>query len=141
MRKLVQSSHILTQFLLLELLVLPVMSALAGMASYLDAGSIVALGAGLAILQKEFALTDGLVGILAAIGPNALGCALGALIGGHRGGDGPCACNDVPAINRICVNAVSKHPCVPRRVRALGRMAWARRKSANCCARARRSMP
>lgn len=60
-------------------------SALAGMASYLDAGSIVALGAGLAILQKEFALSDGAVGILAAIGPNALGCALGALIGGWLG--------------------------------------------------------
>ncbi|MBL9192495.1 MAG: MFS transporter [Opitutaceae bacterium] len=60
-------------------------SALAGMASYLDAGSIVALGAGLAILQKEFGLSDGAVGILAAIGPNALGCALGALIGGWLG--------------------------------------------------------
>lgn len=60
-------------------------SALAGMASYLDAGSIVALGAGLAILQKEFGLTDGAVGLLAAIGPNALGCALGALIGGWLG--------------------------------------------------------
>lgn len=60
-------------------------SALAGMASYLDAGSIVALGAGLAILQKKFGLSDGAVGILAAIGPNALGCALGALIGGWLG--------------------------------------------------------
>jgi MFS transporter, SP family, inositol transporter len=60
-------------------------SALAGMASYLDAGSIVALGAGLAILQKEFGLTDGAVGILAAIGPNAAGCAIGALIGGWLG--------------------------------------------------------
>jgi len=60
-------------------------SALAGMASYLDAGSIVALGAGLAIVQKQFGLSDGAVGILAAIGPNALGCALGALIGGWLG--------------------------------------------------------
>lgn len=60
-------------------------SALAGMASYLDAGSIVALGAGLAILQKEFGLSDGAVGVLAAIGPNALGCAIGALIGGWLG--------------------------------------------------------
>ena len=55
------------------------------MASYLDAGSIVALGAGMALLQKQFGLTDGMVGFLAAIGPNAIGCALGAFIGGYLG--------------------------------------------------------
>lgn len=60
-------------------------SALAGMASYLDAGSIVALGAGLALLQQHFGLTDGAVGVLAAIGPNALGCAIGAFLGGWLG--------------------------------------------------------
>lgn len=60
-------------------------SALAGMASYLDAGSIVALGAGLALFQKEFALSDGAVGALQAFGPNAIGCALGAFIGGWLG--------------------------------------------------------
>jgi MFS transporter, SP family, inositol transporter len=60
-------------------------SALAGMASYLDAGSIVALGAGMTLLQKEFGLTDGMVGFLAAIGPNAIGCALGAFLGGWLG--------------------------------------------------------
>jgi len=60
-------------------------SALAGMASYLDAGSIVALGAGLAIFQKEFGMTDGAVGTLQAIGPNAFGCAAGALLGGWLG--------------------------------------------------------
>ena len=45
------------------------------MASYLDAGSIVALGAGMALFQKEFGLSDAAVGTLAAIGPNAIGCA------------------------------------------------------------------
>lgn len=60
-------------------------TALAGMASYLDAGSIVAIGAGLALLQTRFGLSDGAVGVLAAIGPNALGCALGALLGGWLG--------------------------------------------------------
>lgn len=60
-------------------------SVLAGMASYLDAGSIVALGSGLALFQTYLGLSDGAVGALAAIGPNALGCALGALIGGRLG--------------------------------------------------------
>ena len=60
-------------------------SALAGMASYLDAGSIVALGAGLALFQIEFHLDNLAVGALTAIGPNAIGCALGALIGGWLG--------------------------------------------------------
>ncbi|HEY1661597.1 MAG TPA: MFS transporter [Verrucomicrobiae bacterium] len=60
-------------------------TALAGMASYLDAGSIVALGAGLALFQNELHLSSGAVGALAAIGPNAIGCALGAFIGGRLG--------------------------------------------------------
>jgi inositol transporter-like SP family MFS transporter len=60
-------------------------SALAGMASYLDAGSIVALGAGMALFQKQFGMSDGMVGALAAIGPNAIGCALGAFLGGWLG--------------------------------------------------------
>jgi MFS transporter, SP family, inositol transporter len=60
-------------------------SALAGMASYLDAGSIVALGAGLALWQEELGLGSSAVGLLAAIGPNAAGAALGAFIGGHLG--------------------------------------------------------
>jgi MFS transporter, SP family, inositol transporter len=60
-------------------------SALAGMASYLDAGSIVALGAGLALFQAYLHLTAGAIGLLAAIGPNALGCAIGAIGGGWLG--------------------------------------------------------
>ncbi|HKJ42275.1 MAG TPA: MFS transporter [Sunxiuqinia sp.] len=60
-------------------------SALAGMASYLDAGSIVALGAGLSLFQSYLHLTNNAVGLLAAIGPNAIGCAVGAFIGGRLG--------------------------------------------------------
>lgn len=60
-------------------------TALAGMASYLDAGSIVALGAGLALFQSYLNLSDGMVGTLAAIGPNAIGCAIGAIGGGWLG--------------------------------------------------------
>ncbi|MEV7090179.1 MFS transporter [Streptomyces sp. NPDC093085] len=60
-------------------------SVLAGMASYLDAGSIVALGAGLALFQSSLELTSTVVGALAAIGPNAIGCAIGAFIGGRLG--------------------------------------------------------
>ncbi|MFE3602132.1 MFS transporter [Streptomyces sp. NPDC059142] len=60
-------------------------SVLAGMASYLDAGSIVALGAGLALFQSYLHLSSTVVGALAAIGPNAIGCAIGAFIGGRLG--------------------------------------------------------
>ena len=60
-------------------------SVLAGMASYLDAGSIVALGSGLALFQTYLGLSDDAVGAVAAIGPNAIGCAIGAFIGGRLG--------------------------------------------------------
>lgn len=60
-------------------------SALASMASYLDAGSMVALGAGLSLFQSYLGLSSTAVGALAAIGPNALGCAIGAFIGGWLG--------------------------------------------------------
>lgn len=60
-------------------------SVLAGMASYLDAGSIVALSAALAPFKDYLGMGTGAVGALAAIGPNALGCALGAFVGGRLG--------------------------------------------------------
>lgn len=60
-------------------------TALAGMASYLDAGSIVALGAGLALFQAYLNLSNTALGALAAIGPNAIGCAIGAIAGGWLG--------------------------------------------------------
>lgn len=60
-------------------------SVLAGMASYLDAGSIVALGASLALWKQYLGLSDTLLGTLAALGPNAIGAGIGALIGGRLG--------------------------------------------------------
>jgi inositol transporter-like SP family MFS transporter len=58
---------------------------LASMASYIDAGSIVALGVGLALWQQYLGLSNTLVGTLAAIGPNAFGAAIGAFVGGRLG--------------------------------------------------------
>ncbi len=58
---------------------------LAGMASYLDVGSIVALGVGLALWQEYLGLSNSALGLLAAIGPNAIGAAIGAFIGGRLG--------------------------------------------------------
>ena len=55
------------------------------MASYLDAGSIVALAASLAAFQEQFHLSKGALGAIQAIGPNAIGCAIGAFAGGWLG--------------------------------------------------------
>ena len=60
-------------------------TVLASMASYLDAGSIVALGVGLALWQEYLGLSSSALGLLAAIGPNAVGAAIGAFIGGRLG--------------------------------------------------------
>src|SRR5919106_94885 len=60
-------------------------TVLAGMASYLDAGSIVALAAGLALWQQYLGMSSTTVGLLAALGPNAFGAAIGAVIGGRLG--------------------------------------------------------
>ncbi|WP_163510783.1 MFS transporter [Fodinicola acaciae] len=60
-------------------------SVLAAMASYLDAGSIVALGTGLALFKSQMGLTEFGVGALAALGPNAIGCAVGSFVGGRLG--------------------------------------------------------
>ena len=58
---------------------------LAGMASYLDAGSIVALAAGLALWEEYLHMSSTTVGLLVALGPNAFGAAIGALVGGRLG--------------------------------------------------------
>jgi inositol transporter-like SP family MFS transporter len=60
-------------------------SVLAGMASFLDAGSIVALGASLALWKVYLGLGTTLLGTLAALGPNAIGAGIGAIIGGRLG--------------------------------------------------------
>src|SRR5918995_6858311 len=60
-------------------------TVLAGMASYIDAGSIVALAAGLALWEQYLGLSSTTLGLLAALGPNAFGAAIGALIGGRLG--------------------------------------------------------
>ena len=56
---------------------------LAGLANYIDAGSIVAASAALALWQVDYGLTDNYLGLLGAFGPNAIGAGVGALIGGR----------------------------------------------------------
>ncbi len=60
-------------------------TALAAMASYIDAGSIVAIAAGLALWQEYLGMSSTTIGLLAAFGPNAIGAAIGAVIGGRLG--------------------------------------------------------
>ena len=60
-------------------------TTLSAMASYLDAGSIVAIAAGLALWTDIFQLSNTSIGLLAALGPNAIGAAVGAVIGGRLG--------------------------------------------------------
>lgn len=55
---------------------------LAGLANYIDAGSIVAGAAALAMWQQQYGLSNDFVGLIAAFGPNAIGAGVGALIGG-----------------------------------------------------------
>jgi MFS transporter, SP family, inositol transporter len=55
---------------------------LAGLANYIDAGSIVAGAAALALWQELYGLSNSFVGLIAAFGPNAIGAGIGALVGG-----------------------------------------------------------
>lgn len=55
---------------------------LAGLANYIDSGSIVSGAAALALWQAMYGLSDNLLGLIAAFGPNAIGAGVGALIGG-----------------------------------------------------------
>ncbi|MEY4761571.1 MAG: hypothetical protein RLZZ200_1427 [Pseudomonadota bacterium] len=55
---------------------------LAGLANYIDAGSIVAGSAALALWQEQYNLSNDFVGLIGAFGPNAIGAGVGALVGG-----------------------------------------------------------
>ncbi|MDB5675356.1 MAG: transporter [Sphingomonas bacterium] len=56
---------------------------LAGLANYIDAGSIVAGGAALALWTEAYRMSHSLVGTIGALGPNAISAGIGALIGGR----------------------------------------------------------
>lgn len=55
---------------------------LAGLANYIDAGSIVAGSVALALWQEQYHLSNDFIGLIGAFGPNAIGAGIGALIGG-----------------------------------------------------------
>ena len=56
---------------------------LAGLANYIDAGSIVAGAAALALWVEAYGLSTSLVGMIGAFGPNAIAAGIGALVGGR----------------------------------------------------------
>lgn len=58
-------------------------TALAAMANYIDAGSIVAGAAGLALWSSLFHMSHTFVGVLGAFSSNAISAGVGALIGGR----------------------------------------------------------
>ena len=55
---------------------------LAGLANYIDAGSIVAGAAGLALWAELFGLSSSFVGLIGAFSSNAISAGIGALVGG-----------------------------------------------------------
>ena len=55
---------------------------LAGLANYIDAGSIVAGSAALALWKSQYALSDTFIGLIAAFSANAISAGIGALLGG-----------------------------------------------------------
>ena len=56
---------------------------LAGLANYIDAGSIVSGSVALALWRDQYHLTDGFIGVLGAFSANAISAGVGALIGGR----------------------------------------------------------
>ena len=55
---------------------------LAGLANYIDAGSIVAGSVALGLWKSEYGLSDGFIGLIGAFSANAISAGIGALIGG-----------------------------------------------------------
>lgn len=55
---------------------------LAGLANYIDAGSIVAGSAALALWKSHYSLSDTFLGLIAAFSANAISAGIGALLGG-----------------------------------------------------------
>ena len=55
---------------------------LAGLANYIDAGSIVAGSIALAFWKDIYGLSDTFIGLIAAFSANAISAGIGALIGG-----------------------------------------------------------
>ncbi|MGA8116626.1 MAG: MFS transporter [Actinocatenispora sp.] len=58
-------------------------TVLAGLANYIDGGSIVAGAAGLALWAAQFGLSSSFVGVIAAFSSNAISAGIGALVGGR----------------------------------------------------------
>lgn len=58
-------------------------TVLAGLANYIDGGSIVAGASGLTLWTMEFGLSSSFVGIVAAFSSNAISAGVGALVGGR----------------------------------------------------------
>lgn len=56
---------------------------LAGLANYIDAGSIVAGSAALALWKSQYGLSDTFLGLIAAFSANAISAGIGALLGGN----------------------------------------------------------
>jgi MFS transporter, SP family, inositol transporter len=56
---------------------------LAGLANYIDAGSIVAGSVALTLWKAQYGLSDGFLGLIGAFSANAISAGVGALIGGR----------------------------------------------------------
>jgi MFS transporter, SP family, inositol transporter len=56
---------------------------LAGLANYIDAGSIMSGSAALALWKAQYGLSDQFLGLLGAFSANAISAGIGALIGGR----------------------------------------------------------